>query len=45
MKYIDIHKLTDAQFKRFTGVSWSTYKLMIEINTHSLSIGLVSSKE
>ena len=40
MKYIDIHKLTDAQFKRLTGVSWSTYKLMVEIlNAHSASTG------
>ena len=40
MKYIDIHKLTDAQFKRLTGISWSTYKLMVKIlNAHSASTG------
>lgn len=40
MKYIDIQKLTDPQFKRLTGISWSTYKVMIDVlNLHLSSIG------
>ena len=31
MKYLDIQKLTDPQFKRLTGVSWSTYRMMIDL--------------
>src|SRR5690606_20500395 len=30
MKYIDSNKLSDPQFKRYTGISWSTFYLMVE---------------
>ncbi|WP_407411071.1 transposase family protein [Acinetobacter sp.] len=30
MKYIDSKKLSDLQFKRYTGISWSTFYLMVE---------------
>ena len=30
MKYIDSKKLSETQFKRYTGISWSTFDLMIE---------------
>ncbi len=35
MKYIDIQKLTDIQFKRLTGISWSTFNIMLnELKLH-----------
>ncbi|AMW78936.1 transposase [Acinetobacter sp. TGL-Y2] len=30
MKYIDSKKLSDSQFKRYTGISWSTFYSMVE---------------
>ena len=30
MKYIDSSKLSDPQFKRYTGISWSTFDLMVD---------------
>ena len=30
MKYIDSKKLSETQFKRYTGISWSTFDLMVE---------------
>ena len=30
MKYIDSKKLSDSQFKRYTGISFSTFYLMVE---------------
>ena len=30
MKYIDSKKLSETQFKRYTGISWSTFYLMVE---------------
>ena len=30
MKYIDSKKLPETQFKRYTGISWSTFDLMAE---------------
>ena len=30
MKYIDSKKLSDSQFKRYTGISYSTFYLMVE---------------
>ena len=30
MKYIDSNKLSDPQFKRYTGISWSTFDLMVD---------------
>jgi len=30
MKYIDSKKLSETQFKRYTGISWSTFNLMVE---------------
>ena len=30
MKYIDLKKLSETQFKRYTGISWSTFDLMVE---------------
>jgi len=30
MKYIDSKKLSDPQFKRYTGISWSTFYLMVD---------------
>ena len=30
MKYIDSKKLSDPQFKRYTGISYSTFYLMVE---------------
>ena len=30
MKYIDSKKLSETQFKRYTGISWSTFDLMTE---------------
>lgn len=30
MKYIDSKKLSEIQFKRYTGISWSTFDLMVE---------------
>ena len=29
MKYIDSKKLSETQFKRYTGISWSTFYLMV----------------
>lgn len=29
MKYIDSKKLSETQFKRYTGISWSTFDLMV----------------
>ena len=35
MRYIDIQKLTDIQFKRLTGISWSTFDVMLnELKLH-----------
>ncbi|RZG88414.1 transposase family protein [Acinetobacter sp. WCHAc060033] len=35
MRYTDIQKLEDIQFKRLTGITWSTFKIMlIELNKH-----------
>ena len=30
MKYIDSKKLSETQFKRYTGISWSTFDSMVE---------------
>ena len=30
MKYIDSKKLSETQFKRYTGISWSTFDLMVD---------------
>lgn len=30
MKYIDSKKLSETQFKRYVGISWSTIDLMVE---------------
>ncbi len=30
MKYLDFKKLTETQFKRYTGISWSTFDLIVE---------------
>ena len=30
MKYVDSKKLSETQFKRYTGTSWSTFDLMVE---------------
>lgn len=30
MKYIDPKKLSETQFKRYTGISWSTFDVMVE---------------
>ena len=30
MKYIASKKLSETQFKRYTGISWSTFYLMVE---------------
>ena len=30
MKYIDSKKFSETQFKRYTGISWSTFDLMVE---------------
>ena len=30
MKYVDSTKLSETQFKRYTGISWSTFDLMLE---------------
>ncbi|WP_163172099.1 transposase family protein [Acinetobacter schindleri] len=30
MKYIDSKRLSETQFKRYTGISWSTFNLMVE---------------
>ena len=30
MKYIDSKKISETQFKRYTGISWSTFDLMVE---------------
>ena len=30
MKYNDSKKLSETQFKRYTGISWSTFDLMVE---------------
>ena len=30
MKYVDSTKLSETQFKRYTGISWSTFDLMVE---------------
>lgn len=30
MKYIYSKKLSETQFKRYTGISWSTFNLMVE---------------
>ena len=30
MKYIDSKKLSETQVKRYTGISWSTFHLMVE---------------
>jgi len=35
MRYIDIQKLTDLQFLRLTGISWSTFNVMLtELKQH-----------
>lgn len=35
MRYIDIQKLTDIQFKRLTGITWSTFNVMLsELKLH-----------
>ena len=35
MKYIDLKKLSETQFKRYTGILWSTFDLMVEqLKTH-----------
>lgn len=35
MKFKDIQKLPDAKFRRLTGVSWSTFNLMLaELKIH-----------
>ncbi|RUP39445.1 MAG: transposase family protein [Acinetobacter sp.] len=35
MRYIDIQKLTDIQFKRLTGITWSTFNVMLtELKCH-----------
>ena len=40
MKYCNIQKLTDAQFKRLVGVSWQTFNLMIkELNQQPYTKG------
>lgn len=30
MKYVDSKKLSETQFKRYTGISWSAFHLMVE---------------
>lgn len=30
MKYIDSKKLSETQFKQYTGISWSTFYVMVE---------------
>ncbi len=30
MKYIESKKLSETQFKRYTGISWSTFYVMVE---------------
>ena len=30
MKYLDFKKLPETQFKRYTGISWSTFDLIVE---------------
>ena len=30
MKYVDSKNLSETQFKRYTGISWSTFDLMVE---------------
>jgi transposase len=30
MKHIDSKKLSETQFKRYTGISWSTFYVMVE---------------
>ncbi|MDV2442131.1 transposase family protein [Acinetobacter gerneri] len=30
MKYVDSKKLSETQFKQYTGISWSTFDLMVE---------------
>ncbi|MCU4397819.1 hypothetical protein [Acinetobacter junii] len=30
MKYIDSKEPSETQFKRYTGISWSTFNLMVE---------------
>ena len=40
MKYIDSKKLSETQFKRYTGISWSTFDLMVEqLKMHIPAIG------
>ena len=35
MKFKDIQKLSDVNFRRLTGVSWATFNLMLaELNKH-----------
>ncbi len=35
MKFKDIQKLSDVNFRRLTGVSWATFTLMLaELNKH-----------
>ena len=35
MKYIDSKKLSETRFKRYTGILWSTFDLMVEqLKTH-----------
>lgn len=35
MRYIDIQQLTDIQFKRLTGITWSTFNVMLnELKQH-----------
>ena len=40
MKYIDSKKISETQFKRYTGISWSTFDLMVEqLKMHIPAIG------
>jgi len=45
MKYIDSNKLSDPQFKRYTGISWSTFYLMVEqLQKHVPAQGIAQVK-
>ena len=40
MKYTDSKKCSETQFKRYTGISWSTFDLMVEqLKMHILAKG------
>ena len=46
MKYIDSNKLSDPQFKRYTGISWSTFYLMVEqLKKHVPTVGQSHQKK